>query len=378
MRMPHTLNTPRKPQRQASPPPHSPSYTATVESAITPRTVTPTPKEQCNHELRSATLVHMSLIAKLTSRFTQRAPQSQPPQDASSPGTPYPHILRRATTRWWKAPAAIATTIGGAVLAIAAMRLSLPLLGGGVDSNNPTPSPAASAALNLALASLIPISIGAVALVYRVSGGYLHSITGRVRWKWLATAVAATLPIWLLGNLAQVILSGESSFAFSQGWFFHLAIALLLTPLQAAGEEYIVRGLLLTTIASWFRDVKVGFCVAGAISTIVFTALHTSAHPWIVLNLAGMSLMSLYLVWRTGGLEASIAIHVANNLTLGVIAVFTASVGEGQITETSEISLAASLYSLALVGIGIFVLNRLFSREGLSSTTQNQPEPVER
>ncbi|WP_147279283.1 hypothetical protein [Dermatophilus congolensis] len=96
----------------------------------------------------------MSLISFLSSRLSPREPQTQPPQNHTTTGIRYPHILRRATTHWWKGPAAIATTFGGAILAVAAVRFSLPALT--TAEPNGTPTPAAAAALNLALASFIP------------------------------------------------------------------------------------------------------------------------------------------------------------------------------------------------------------------------------
>ncbi|MBO3143954.1 CPBP family intramembrane glutamic endopeptidase [Dermatophilus congolensis] len=315
----------------------------------------------------------MSLISFLSSRLSPREPQTQPPQNHTTTGIRYPHILRRATTHWWKGPAAIATTLGGAILAVAAVRFSLPALG--TAEPNGTPTPAAAAALNLALASLIPISIGAVAAVYRISGGYLHSISGRMRWKWLATGLATTVPIWIVGNLAETIVTGESTFSPAKAWALQVALTLILTPLQAAGEEYIVRGLLVTTISSYFSNAKVGFCIAGAISTFVFTALHGSSHPWVVANLVGMSIMALYLVWHTGGIEAAIAIHVANNLSLILISIFTNTVGKGQITAETQVSFWSTFYALALLALGTFLLRRFFDREGLSATTQSEPEP---
>jgi membrane protease YdiL (CAAX protease family) len=42
--------------------------------------------------------------------------------------------------------------------------------------------------------------------------------------------------------------------------------------------------------------------------------VHFSTDPWLILFYFSLGLLLSYVTWRTGGLEAAVAIHVANNM----------------------------------------------------------------
>jgi hypothetical protein len=88
-----------------------------------------------------------------------------------------------------------------------------------------------------------------------------------------------------------------------------LAIVLVLTPFQAAAEEYVFRGLLPQAIGAWLRWVP----FALIIPTIAFAALHAYDF-WGLVDVFIFGLAASLVVWRTGGLEAGIAMHTVNNI----------------------------------------------------------------
>lgn len=75
-----------------------------------------------------------------------------------------------------------------------------------------------------------------------------------------------------------------------------------------------MRGLGARAIGSWFSWRRAGLAVATAVTAVVFMLLHGAGDPWLNAFYLLFAVESSVLVWRTGGLEASIALHVCNNL----------------------------------------------------------------
>ena len=112
-----------------------------------------------------------------------------------------------------------------------------------------------------------------------------------------------------------------------------LVVILLTTPLQAAAEEVGFRGYLSQAVASWVARPVVGALLAGAVSAVLFALAHGLQDPWLFTDRLAFGLVASWLAWRTGGLEAPIALHIANNV---VGLVYSAAIG----------SLEASLLSV--------------------------------
>lgn len=105
-------------------------------------------------------------------------------------------------------------------------------------------------------------------------------------------------------------------------WVALAILAVLVTPLQCAGEELAFRGWLTQNVSAYFGRPGVGFVVAAVVSSGLFALAHGSLHVWVLLDLGIFALTASYLTWRTGGVEVGIALHCANNmLGLAVAAV---------------------------------------------------------
>lgn len=175
---------------------------------------------------------------------------------------------------------------------------------------------------SLGLALVIPVTFLASAVVGQ-RPGFLSSVSGRFRWRWCGAACLITLPFVLayLG-LSLVLEGGVAALGLevkAYSWWL-LAGLLLVTPFQAAAEEYLLRGVLLRTAGSWFASERVAFMVGAVVSSLLFMLLHGASDPWLNGFYFAMGMLLSWLAWRTGGLEASIAVHTVNNmLGLGLL-----------------------------------------------------------
>ncbi len=173
--------------------------------------------------------------------------------------------------------------------------------------------------LLLALGSLA-VMLPAVHLALLSTGlrpaGVRHSVAFRLRWRWLwlsslpALALVAAgigIPMLIGAALGEDVI-GE--FTTDPLLFAGCAaIILLLTPFQAAAEEYVFRGFLAQILGSWVRFAPVAI--------IVPTALFASLHLYDAAGLASVAIFGFgaaIVVWRTGGLEAGITYHALNNI----------------------------------------------------------------
>ncbi|HET6299651.1 MAG TPA: type II CAAX endopeptidase family protein [Kribbella sp.] len=186
-------------------------------------------------------------------------------------------------------------------------------------------------ATNLSLIVLIPLCMVVATRVNHQTPGLLSSVTGRLRWRplaWFGLAAVA-LELVMLGviDLGGVDLLGDGSGGVAKDAAAVIAVTLLTSTFQAAGEEYFFRGYLLQAVGSMVR----GPVVAILITTVLFTMAH-QVWPWespaLFLDRFAFGLVAGILAVRTGGLEAPIAAHAANNVVTFIYAALTDSVGD--------------------------------------------------
>ena len=187
-------------------------------------------------------------------------------------------------------------------------------------------------ATNLSLIVLIPLSMLVARKLNRQAPGLLSSVAGRLRWRplaWFAVAaVALELVMLAVIEFGGVDLAGGERHGggAAPDAAAVIAVTLLTSTFQAAGEEYFFRGYLLQAAGALVRS----SIVAVLVTTILFTMAH-GIWPWqspaLFLDRFAFGLVAGLLVVRTGGLEASIAAHAANNVVTFVFAALTNSVG---------------------------------------------------
>ncbi|WP_366146391.1 CPBP family intramembrane glutamic endopeptidase [uncultured Pseudokineococcus sp.] len=93
-----------------------------------------------------------------------------------------------------------------------------------------------------------------------------------------------------------------------------MLITVPLTPLQAAGEEHGLRGLIIRVTGGWTRGSRAGLVLGSVVSSVVFTAAHGSADPYVLARHLSLAESFAVLTWRTGGLEMAVVLHAVLNV----------------------------------------------------------------
>jgi membrane protease YdiL (CAAX protease family) len=172
----------------------------------------------------------------------------------------------------------------------------------------------------LGLAIMIPALLLAVLVTGPRPVGYLSSVAGRLRWRWLARTAVMAFVVFIVtigGSIAIGEATDPSEVSAPSGIGLRVAaigLILLLTPFQAAAEEYVFRGYVLQLVGSWTR-----FAIIPVIASV---PLFVAGHDYELWGLADVGIFGLtaaVLAIRTGGLEAGIAAHTANNVVLFVL-----------------------------------------------------------
>ena len=189
-----------------------------------------------------------------------------------------------------------------------------------------------------------------VLLIHRYWHGrkaiWVISVQPGGRWRYLlicfvVAAAVLNVVLWLMhgGNMAWQ--------AAQPDWAIYLALILITSPLQAAAEEFFFRGYLQQAIGSLAGRAWVGIVC----SALVFAIFHGNQNIALFAHRLGFGLVAGTLVWATGGLEAAIAVHVANNVFAFGYALFTGGVAALKATSAISWEVACSdLASFAVFG----------------------------
>ncbi|MFE1383483.1 CPBP family intramembrane glutamic endopeptidase [Streptomyces sp. NPDC058740] len=225
----------------------------------------------------------------------------------------------------------------------------------------------------------LAVGIPAVMLGVRWCGGRpagtLASVTGRLRWRWLGLCAGLAFAVMAV-NMGVLMLwdrlaNGDGVFAGDapgvSRFVVGLVVFLVLVPFQAAAEEFVFRG--------WLAQFFGGFLSSPWPGVVVASVLFALAHGfggWSGFLLLLYSAMWWgWLVERTGGLEAVIAIHTANNVLSYVIALVL-----GQLADTSTAADApwqALLAELVTAPAYCLLVAHLAKKRGV---TARRPAPL--
>jgi membrane protease YdiL (CAAX protease family) len=222
---------------------------------------------------------------------------------------------------------------------------------------------------NLGLAALILAAVVTVLLVHRTHPGWLASVARGVRWGLLWRCVGLALVVVVIATFAGGTVAGygatepaEDVELVSLGQWVPLALVVLLTtPLQAAGEEVGFRGYPLQALGIWFRSPW----PAIVVTSLAFAAAHGAQNPALFVDRLGFGLVAGWLVVRTGGLEASIALHATNNVVVFLLAAAFDQVDDALATTSAPWSLAVLDITQAIAFA--FFADRLVRRMGLAT-----------
>jgi membrane protease YdiL (CAAX protease family) len=176
--------------------------------------------------------------------------------------------------------------------------------------------PASLLYLNLVLGSSILVCWLVIRLLHRMRPRWLTSVVPKMRWRLFFIFVG----ISVVALVAQIVVSmlisgpGEGDLTASVNEFTATTaviglVVLVTTPFQAAGEEYVFRGYLMQALGSLTRS----RWVALLATSTLFAVAHGVQNFPLFFDRFMFGLIAGWLVIRTGGLEAGIAMHILNN-----------------------------------------------------------------
>lgn len=294
---------------------------------------------------------------------------------------PYHRTLRTRTYAWWRPLLGLAVALV-LYLTLAVLAFAVPLVVELVVSDDPEAvmdsfatldlTPNLLLATNLSLAAIIPAVALALLAAHVMAPGWLSSVAGRLRWGLLARTTGAALVVVPLTLAVSLLLpAGEAGpdppAPPMAELLAYLLVVALSTPLQAAAEEYGFRGYGLQVVGAWVRAPWVGVVV----TSLLFAFAHGSQSPALFLDRFAFGATAAVLVLLTGGLEAAIAMHAVNNVTIFVLTAATGGISDA--LAASE--LPWSLLVLDVLQMGLFAGWALWiaRRQGVSRSTPGGP-----
>jgi len=303
--------------------------------------------------------------------------------DKAAPGgraLRYPELHRLGEAGWLR-------SVSGILLAVVAFVVVQTVLLGvcesfGEVSFDPL-TPTGLFFLGMTWAAAVPTALLVTRSVHDVGPGWVVSVVGRVRWRWLfvclglaTIAIAVTLVVSLsLPEQGGADVEGSAN-AVTRQWVAFALIIVLLIPLQAAGEEFAFRGYLTQAVGGVFRG-RLGTVLALVVPASVFALAHGAQSPPVFLDRFAFGLVAGVLVILTGGLEAGIAMHVVNNwVSFGVALLFGDMASAATPTVDTWWLLPATLVqSLGYLGLVLLVARRRGVETATEAGVLERPRP---
>lgn len=274
------------------------------------------------------------------------------PRSAAGP-VPFGTHIRMA---WWRALIVIAAI----PLTLLLLQLGFYLLAGLIGGGDPfastlTPLKLLAANLGTGLTAVL-----AVVLVARFSGVPWRSVFSSPRRfdpRRLAIYCAGSVVLVAAGTAVVAAVAPDATgwvgFGFSGTTVALLAVVILSTPIQSAGEEIMFRGAVLPAAASWFRAVRPAFITGLVVSSLSFAAVHAAGDRWLSGYYVFLSACTALMGLLTRGLEAAIAFHVANNVVATTVNVLLAGGGSLVVDRTAGAGGGPALIIPALVNLAV-------------------------
>lgn len=183
------------------------------------------------------------------------------------PGVEYQRILAGDGRRIGRGVLAIVLLVGGMFgLTFGAVQVAF-RIDAALGLSGYTASIHVAAMLPIAL--LTPWSMLIQRWLYGVRAASLTSVRSVFRTEVFGKAMLVVLPLWAINLVVSTLVMGTTTATWSTpGLASVLLVTLLLTPLQAAGEEYGFRGLVFRVAASWAKGPRVALLLGIAVSSI--------------------------------------------------------------------------------------------------------------
>ncbi len=264
-------------------------------------------------------------------------PPPYPPQPPVDPVTAHPHqqptpyhqMYRTWGYSWWRPVVGVLLIIVGFFIVAPIIAAPILLVGAFVEGSGDYLQRIQDFAsftiisvtgllyVNVAIALLTPIVWFLVRVMHRLRHRWISSVRPGIRWRflWVSLGMAFVTLIVTYVVSAFIPTSGDPAVGMNVNPFDTKMLLLILvvvftTPLQAIGEEYAFRGYLLQAFGSLLKNQW--FAILG--SAVIFALAHGSQNFPLFFDRLAFGLVAAWLVIRTGGLEAGIAMHILNNI----------------------------------------------------------------
>ena len=236
---------------------------------------------------------------------------------------------------------------------------------GGIDeekvflSDDPL-NPTSNATLLLSLSAVIPVTF----LAARIAGyrsRFLVSVAGRIRWDIFAIATAVTIGIHLITQVSIILLASDLETRQLDGkdlWM--IPVVLLLVPFQAFAEELFVRGFLPQIFGAGLKNPWLAY-FPGA---LLWVALH-GYNVWGLVVIGYSAIIYGILVHKTGGLEASTALHTVGNFVAFLLPLFLV------VEDTDNIPWESAVFEMVTTTITVALTYYLIRRFALIPRDEN-------
>ena len=229
-------------------------------------------------------------------------------------------------------------------------------LAGGYDTMDVFTAPGVTGALGSEAGMLPALALAGLIMKDRPWSSY-SSCRGGWRWNVFGVCLAVGFVVYALPSVVSCLLEGDPGpVRFTAGGLILLTV---LGPLQCAAEEYAFRGLIMQSVGSWFR--------LPVLAIVLQAAAFAAGHPYNLAGVISIAVSGLAFgtaAWLTGGLEASSAMHIMNNMA----AFYLTGFGLAEIG--SDITTGGLLMSVGIDAVGLLVLLILKRKTRLFDRTQ--------
>ena len=305
--------------------------------------------------------------------------------------TPYHRMLRTWTYEWWKPVVGILLVIVGFFVVtsmvyivvagvVAAFRSGSWLDNFMASSDLSNVRPETLFALNLGLGSMILVTWFVVRVLHGLRPRWLTSVVPRMRWKFFVVCLGLSVIALAAQIVVGSVLPGDAGGGvggkvndFTTSTALAALVVLLTTPLQAAGEEYVFRGYLLQALGSLFSNRWVAIGATG----VLFALAHGVQNFPLFFDRLSFGLIAAWLVVRTGGLEAGIALHVLNNFLAFGLALSYGDLSETlNVTEASWWNIVLTVTQSAVYAVLVLYVARRMGLQTRTRPPSTQPGPA--
>ncbi len=320
-------------------------------------------------------------------------PQAPPPapfQRGPHPTFPHPEprayheMLRTWSYRWWRPAVGILALVAGMLIVLPLLLLPVLVVGvlleGGEEDfldaflragTFEELTPSGLLYLNLSLGGLILWTWLLIRVLHQMRPRWLASVAPKLRWGYLfacaGLALVALIASVIVGTLLPESANPEISTEgvdYTTTTLWLALVILFTTPFQAIGEEYAFRGYLMQAVGSLTRR----RWAALVVTSTLFAMAHGLQNPPLFFDRFMFGLVAGWLVIRTGGLEAGIAMHVLNNYVAFGLALAFSDINETlTVSEISWWNVPVTLtQSLVYAALAAWVAQRMGLRNRTS------------